>query len=213
MSLVTKLMFTMNNTIKKSLMLDVGGVIVVDKKREVLEDYSKSLNITTNDLQWLLNQYRLIAMKGQDIAINDLLKQLEVDWITSLQLVELLDMMWKSESPNDELIARIIELKNKHSFNIVLATNNYGGVEKILHRLNISRFWDGVVDSSDIGYMKPNEVFFDKALEIMKINSSDAYFVDDDERNVLSAKKMGIAGWVHSDNDETVNAITKFFAK
>lgn len=120
-------------------------------------------------------------------------------------------MMWESESPNDELITRVIELKNIYTLNIVLATNNYGGVEKILHKLSISRFWDGVVDSSDIGYMKPNVVFFDKALEIMKINSSDAYFVDDDERNVLSAKKAGIAGWVHRDNDDTVNAITEFF--
>lgn len=201
----------MKKTTKRFLMLDVGGVIVVDKKGEVLENYSKSLNYTTNDLKWLLNQYRIIAMKGQDIAISDLLKQLEIDWITPLQLSELLDMMWESESPNDELITRIIELKNNYTLNIVLATNNYGGVEKILHKLSISRFWDGVVDSSDIGYMKPNVVFFDKALEIMKINSSDAYFVDDDERNVLSAKKAGIAGWVHRDNDDTVNAITEFF--
>lgn len=201
----------MKKTTKRFLMLDVGGVIVVDKKGEVLENYSKSLNYTTNDLKWLLNQYRIIAMKGQDIAISDLLKQLEIDWITPLQLSELLDMMWESESPNDELITRIIELKNNYTLNIVLATNNYGGVEKILHKLSISRFWDGVVDSSDIGYMKPNVVFFDKALEIMKINSSDAYFVDDDERNVLSAKKAGIAGWVHRDNDNTVNAITEFF--
>lgn len=71
----------MKKTTKRFLMLDVGGVIVVDKKGEVLENYSKSLNYTTNDLKWLLNQYRIIAMKGQDIAISDLLKQLEIDWI------------------------------------------------------------------------------------------------------------------------------------
>ncbi|HWH32877.1 MAG TPA: HAD-IA family hydrolase [Egibacteraceae bacterium] len=64
--------------------------------------------------------------------------------------------------------------------------------------------FDAVVISGEVGMRKPDEDIYRYAAELLGLEPAGCVFVDDLDRNVEVAERLGMAGIVHRDNDETL---------
>ena len=72
---------------------------------------------------------------------------------------------------------------------------NYDKVEWIKE---LFLHFDGLVFSGPIGKVKPNKEIFEHLLETYNLKAEDCLFIDDNEKNIEGAKKVGIEGYLFS---------------
>mgnify|MGYP001571123809 CR=1 FL=1 len=198
---------------KKYLLLDVGGVIILDSKSEAIRNFAENNNLEINSIHKLLKLYRQEKMRGKDLDLGGFLSSQKIDWISQSQLETLLKLMWDTEKPNGSLLETISILREEINFKIALVTNNYKGLLSILEKRGVEKFWDKVVNSSEIGLTKPDPEFFKATLAILQARPENCLFIDDNPKNIAGAAREGIAGIVYRDNVLIGNEIRRSFTR
>ena len=70
------------------------------------------------------------------------------------------------------------------------------------HRTELHELFEGIFISANVGTSKPDPVFFKIIQEKLEVPFSDICLIDDDERNIESAKKLGMQTiWFRSTKD------------
>ncbi|MCA9940873.1 MAG: HAD-IA family hydrolase [Anaerolineales bacterium] len=107
--------------------------------------------------------------------------------------------LWSSSSGevNKEVAALVRECRHKSS--VILISNATSRLPDDLRRLGIDDLFDHVINSSDIGYIKPQKEIFEAALRHVGATTTDPFFVDDKAEHVAAAEATGIAGHVFRD--------------
>lgn len=79
-------------------------------------------------------------------------------------------------------------------------------------RHRFAELFDAVVISGEVGMRKPDEDIYLFAAEQLGLPPSACVFVDDLDRNVEVAERLGMAGIVHRDNGETLPQLAELLA-
>lgn len=75
---------------------------------------------------------------------------------------------------------------------IVLVSNFYGNLTSVLSDFNIERYFQAIVESSVVGYRKPDTRIFTLGLEALKLDASECVVVGDSYTNdILPAQQLG----------------------
>ncbi|MFP3985049.1 MAG: HAD family hydrolase [Candidatus Bathyarchaeia archaeon] len=83
-------------------------------------------------------------------------------------------------------------LREKHKLGLVTNFAYAPGVWKILKRFNLTRFFDAVVVSGEIGIRKPHPLLFKEALRQIDRQAEEAVFIGDSlKADINGAKKVG----------------------
>jgi len=101
-------------------------------------------------------------------------------------------------SIDQELVALITQVKT-HS-RVVCGTNTFDPHYDYHLSLGHYAIFDAVFASNKIGLSKPDPEFFRYILKNEAVNPENAFFVDDEEVNVLSAERMGINATLFRDS-------------
>jgi len=98
--------------------------------------------------------------------------------------------------PNRSLCQMIEKVRAKTSGKICLLTNIDAQTLAILQKNYNSIFslFDGIVASCAVGLRKPNPEIYQHLLQKHGLDSEESIFIDDQEENILAAKKVGIEG-------------------
>ncbi len=92
---------------------------------------------------------------------------------------------------DDKVISILRSLKKKYI--IVLCSNACSGfVRKIIKDHDLSDIFSEMYISSEMGVAKPNVQFFQKVLNQSKILEKEAFFIDDNQKNIDVAESLGI---------------------
>lgn len=75
---------------------------------------------------------------------------------------------------------------------VVLISNATTRLARDLERLGIATEFDHIVNSSHVGHAKPEWEIFERALMAAGVSAVEAFFVDDDAKNVAAAGQFGI---------------------
>lgn len=126
-------------------------------------------------------------------------------WWWNASVDEYLHEWFSHENKPDALLIEYIQELRKKGFKCYVATNQ----EK--YRLNYLRntmnfwiFFDGVFCSAEIGIKKPEEWFYKFILEYLWVGGDEIVYFDDDEKNILSAEKLGIKSIHYKDRDDFI---------
>jgi putative hydrolase of the HAD superfamily len=107
--------------------------------------------------------------------------------------------MW-SESPGEIDLDVLSTIRSCHeSVAVVLVTNATTRLRRDLERLGMATAFGHVISSAETGHAKPEREIFARALATVGVAESEAFFVDDDARNVMAASRLGIDGHVYQD--------------
>lgn len=76
-------------------------------------------------------------------------------------------------------------------------------LEAKLGEAQIREYWDAVVISSDVGYIKPHPEIFHRALALCQLRADEVVFVGDTyQQDILGAKRAGLKTvWLNSRNE------------
>lgn len=102
-----------------------------------------------------------------------------------------------------ELIEDIAEKTDKGLY--LLSNISLGFAEKYGENpwiSNLFKRFDGLVFSGALGIVKPTEDIFRYLLNRYDLSASECLFVDDSERNIIGAEKVGIKGYLFDKNTD-----------
>lgn len=110
--------------------------------------------------------------------------------------------LW-SASPG-EVNLEVLEVVRacRRNASTVLITNATSRLPLDLQQLNLAGEFDQIVNSSVVGWTKPQAEIFSAALELAGVTAAEAFFVDDTPDHVVAAAQMGIGGHVYRRVDQ-----------
>jgi len=91
----------------------------------------------------------------------------------------------------DESVLQLLK-KFRDKARLVLSTNATSRLQADLDALGISELFSAVANSSELGCIKPDAVYFRKTLAIAGASAERCLFIDDSMENVQSASALGI---------------------
>jgi 2-haloacid dehalogenase len=166
----------------KAVLLDYAGVI--KKRGDIFKDaileYPKEFENARNFFE-----------KAKENIVNE--KE-----FTNLFSKEKIEWFYKNNSLHDGM-KNFLE---NNKLELFIASNYVSNVlEKELDFLNIKKYFKKIFVSDKIGFRKPSQEFFEKVLKEIPYSPNEIVFVDDQKKNLKSAKKFGLKTiWVNNKN-------------
>jgi putative hydrolase of the HAD superfamily len=191
----------------KTIYVDLDGVIFQGAEKFSVK-YAKEHKININDMSpFFINQFKL-CLKGE-ADLKDELSKVLLEWKWHGTVGELVDYWIKDDSkPNIELIEILNEL-SKNEINVFIVTQQEKNRARQLKsylgkKLNYSGFYS----THEIHYLKPDTQFYLECLKRTENKANEALFIDDDIRNINSAKEVGLNTILYEDNKLTIDKIS-----
>ncbi len=175
----------------KAIGFDYGGVIMDNLGSDFNSAICKILDIDleTYEKIYFKNNY-LITTKGMDR--KDFWKKLLVEFKRIEKEEEIFNFLrtQPKKELNQEMIELIKTLRN-NGYKIGMLSNNSTKVNEKIKKDGIDKFFDVILISEDIGYMKPDPKAFELFLEKLDVKSEELVFIDDTDINLSTVESIG----------------------
>lgn len=114
--------------------------------------------------------------------------------------------------PNPDIWPIVKQVKKK--FKVGVLTNMYVDMLDLIEKKDILPpvKWDAVVDSTKVGYQKPDPKIYEISTEMSGVGKDEILFVDNSKRNIEGAKSFGWETFFYNSKDhkESCAALEKF---
>ena len=178
----------------KVIAFDLGGVLVCE-----------------NDIEMSLEEEKLERLFGPNKNDSDYLK-------SAREIIEKDAVIMRV---TEDLIQRLYERRDKDLFRkikerfsdvkIVIATNHVSFVRNYIGETFGVDFLDDVIISAEINKIKPDKEFYQHILKKYNLLPSELLFLDDNQKNIESAKYLGINTIKVDKNTDIFSDIIKKF--
>lgn len=116
---------------------------------------------------------------------------------------------FENKTAFNEDILRLITILHEH-YKTGLVTNSPADlVRRILRANQLEDNFDAIVISGEIGFAKPDQRIFDRALRELGISAHQAIFIDDLTEYVEAAEKAGLTGIQFLEAEQLKNELEK----
>jgi putative hydrolase of the HAD superfamily len=175
----------------KNIVFDLGGVLIDWRPCEYLvesfpEDVAKVLE------REIFKHEDWKKMDRGTLPENDLWEKKKKELSEYREYVEKLEReVPKLLKPIEENVKLLSILKEKNFKLYVLS--NYGKIyfEMVRRRYRFFDFFDGMVISSHVGFIKPEKEIYLELIRKYKITPKESLFIDDTPENVKTAREIG----------------------
>lgn len=188
----------------KFVYFDVGGVLVVDfTNTNKMAELKKDLGVTASteeafEAVWQKYRNRICLDCDVDKIMPELQEKTGLLFPNDYSMLK--DFVGRFEqNPSIWPILNLVKQKAK----IGLLTNQYPRMLKEIENSNLIPHisWDAIVDSSAVGYQKPEEKIFEIAEKESGVKPEEILFVDNLARNTEAASKRGWQVFVYDDQN------------
>ena len=177
----------------KAIVFDFGGVVLSNdwdpENKNFVNDFKKNFGISPEDMK-----------RAWGLAWPDFMKgKISEDkfWLVYLKTaggkidVEKAKEIYRKHQSADKSTIKIIE-KLKSRYRIVALTNiSKEWLEYKKKKFDLDRYFEFIVSSCYEESSKSGEEIYKKTLERLTLPAEECLFIDDRERNILIAKKLG----------------------
>ena len=94
----------------------------------------------------------------------------------------------------------IKRLKQNH-YHVYALSNTHTVVYEYVKNLDVGKDFDGYIISAIEKMMKPNEDIYLQLFKKYGLNPEECFFVDDSEKNVMTAKSLGMQGHIFNNKN------------
>jgi len=184
---------------------DMGGVVSLNT--DVFPEVFSHLHITEEAFMSLAGD-NLDKLLNGSISTDAFWDRFSVKYEKPIQ-EELFGKFFRPHL-NHETVDIVSRLK-EHS-RVVCGTNTFDPHYACHLSLGDYDFFDAVYASNKIGFSKPDSQFFTHILQKEGFQPEQAFFIDDAERHVIAANKIGITGIVFKDAETLAPALDRLNA-
>lgn len=173
---------------------DVGGVTLLDYSgTDKWIEMKRALGVTKDqdivfDAVWKKHRDRICI----DCDVDTIVKDFEFALATKLpENYSMLEDFTNRFEQNDSIWPIVRATKEKYS--VGLLTNMY---PRMLSSIQAKKLlpdieWDVIVDSSVVGYQKPNEAIYGVAEQMVHVEPESIFFIDNSSEHLETARKRG----------------------
>jgi len=175
----------------KAILFDADGVTLI-KQGYFSEKLSKEYNIPLEKITpFFKNDFRLCQQGKLDLKV--ILPEYLIAWNWKKSLEYFISYWFESDTKADiEVIQKIQNIRNNGIKCYLVSDQEQYRAEYILDNLNFKNYFDNCFFSYKIKTSKSDKEFFIKILQELRLEASELSYLDDEEKNVAVAKKLGI---------------------
>lgn len=160
----------------KVIAFDLVGVLVSEKDIELSNEEEKLERMfgdNINDYDYLMEARKIINKDSIIMRVTE----------------ELIDKIYELRDP--DLFKKI---KDKYPcLKIIIATNHVSYVRNFIGESFGVDYLDDVLISAEFHKIKPNQDFYDHILKKFDLSPQELLFLDDNQKNIDGANKLGVA--------------------
>lgn len=190
----------------KVIFADLGGVLIVNKAREVGEKYEKSDGLTPEMTKGAFRFIQTAKRTDEELAAY-----LESENIKMDVWNRFLTDFYASESRNDDLVELLRRAKSKGII-VVYTTNNSAKLIDLTKKYQIDDVADLTINSSEANVAKPDPEFWKLALNETKkllpdVQLGEVLVIDDSQKNCVSAEEFGFRSYIYGNTSKSQTEI------
>ena len=195
----------------KALLVDFGGVLVVDLWPQAAADWSPRLGVEPAEFLAAVfggHEAGVLVGRTDEPAWWELVgRRLGIEHPV---LDELIADLCDREVWDEELVAYLRRIKGRAR--VTLVSNAWPDTRRRIESVGGHGVLDDLVLSCEVGAAKPDPAIYGLALERAGAGPEEALFVDDAEVNVAAARGLGLAAHRHSGAAGTIEVIEGFLS-
>ena len=176
----------------KAVIWDLGGVLARTNDRAPRTELAHRLGMTYAELDAAV--FNSPSARQASLGVISAERHWEnvctgLNWPLE-DLAEFQRLFWGGDQLDMELVAYIRNLKP--AFKSGLLSNNWSNLRHLIeNRWQISDAFDTLVNSAEVGLLKPDPAIYQLTLERLGVQPQQAIFVDDFIENVQAARQLG----------------------
>ena len=182
----------------KLILFDGDGVVIKNRDKFFSQRLAEKQGLLLEKiLPFFKNEFKECAAGKADL--KEVLPKYFETWKWTGTIEELLKFWFEGEKEVDENVIAEIENYRKNGIKIALVSDNekYRG-EYLLKKVGLSKYFDFVFLSCEMGMNKSDPQFFQKILEITGFAPDEIEYWDDEQENINIARGLGIEGKLFS---------------
>jgi epoxide hydrolase-like predicted phosphatase len=179
----------------RAIIFDLGGVLLRTGDFTPRERLASRLGISRHELEELIfgGESGNKAQRGE-ISVGQHWANLAAQiHYSDNELKSLVDEFFA----NDELDLNLLDYVRKlhKTYKTGLLSNAFDDLRQIItERWHFEDAFDEIIISAEVGLVKPEARIFEMVVERLGVETRQAVFVDDMQRNIDGAKKVGLQG-------------------
>ncbi len=190
----------------KNIVLDVGGIIFDDSKKNIEKLLGKNCDIIYKLAYGKSFKECLLGNKKVNEHIESLSNYKEFE---NLKYILSKENLYKSY-PLITMNFEYIKTLQKQGYKLYLLTNitedSYNYINDLI---NINSVFDGGIYSYQEHIIKPDKRIYNLLIDKYNLKKEETIFFDDKEKNVISAINQGISSYVFKSIEDIKNIISK----
>lgn len=190
----------------KVIFADLGGVLIVNKAKEIGEKYEKSDDLTPEMTKGVFRFIQTAKRTDEELSAYLESENIKIDvW------KRFLADFYASESRNDDLVELLKKAKSNGIF-VVYTTNNSAKLIDLMKKYQINEVADLIINSSEANVAKPDPEFWKVALSETKkllpdVQPGEILVIDDSQKNCVSAEEFGLRSYTYGNTPESQTEI------
>ena len=189
----------------KAVIFDLNGIFIQAPllSDRFKEDYGIEIEDFLPKLKEIMNKTRQPNAGGSFQYWEPVLRE----WNISMTEEEFWDYWFSAETVSEEMVNFAKELKTKGIKVFVLSNNFKERAEYYGHYPWIHEVIDKAYFSYQTNFVKPDPKAWELVLEENNIAPRDCLYFDDQEKNVIAARDVGIKAYMFTDNQSLQDQI------
>ncbi|MFH1307407.1 MAG: HAD family phosphatase [archaeon] len=197
----------------KAIIFDWGGVLTSGKyTHALLNILSKKYNKDFDEIHKPFDDL-IVLVNGDEIDFDEFIKKINEDVKIPVSKEEMLGIIKQGINHNEQVVNLINQLKGKYK--LMMLSDNDRTTVNILREdyKEVLELFDKTYFSYDLGVRKPNKEIFEHLLSDSGLKAEDCIFIDDKEKNINAAKKLGFEAVLFKDYPQLVDELNKLGIK
>ena len=193
----------------KAIGFDYGGVIVGEPISGFYSVLSSILDIDIATIKKIYFENNYLMNIGGESYV-DMWKKILVILKKTEKENDVLELIEKgyNNKVNNEVIG-IIKILREKGYMTGIISNNASRINKEITDLGLIAFFDNILISEDLGYMKPDKRIFEIFCEKLNIKKSELIFIDDSENSLKYSKEIGYTPILFKNVESLKNDLTE----
>lgn len=196
----------------KNIIFDLGGVIVEWNPEKIIQSYTQEANdvaslknVIFDSQEWLkLDEGTISRKEAVSLFCQQLPKHLH-EIANSIVF-----HFGKDLFIYPEMVELITNLKT-NGYSLYLLSNTHVSVYEEIRNKPIGKYFDGYLISAIEHVLKPDQRIYTRLLQKFDLMPDECFFIDDTEKNIVAAKKVGIQGHIFAfEQDGIQNLLSDF---
>ena len=199
----------------KTIILDFVGVVADINKRNLISNLS---------IKQKISALRIYASRKKHPIINNIVKAYQKGLIDALEVQTeitkvlpncsyvvpfFLESLKNNIRINPEVLNLIKQIQNAN-VQVLAMSNSIPETEDIMLKHNLDDIFDGIILSTELGYMKPEPEIYKYAINKYGLNLEDTLMIDDTEKNLRAANSLGISTMKCKNTKETCEVLNSY---